>query len=44
MQKRLLTIGFEPVGSTADEFTRYIAAEMAKYEKIIKDANIRLEQ
>jgi tripartite-type tricarboxylate transporter receptor subunit TctC len=43
VQKRLLTIGFEPVGSTADEFSQYIASEMAKYQKIIQDANIKVE-
>ena len=41
--QRLLTIGFEPVGSTADEFSKYIKEEMAKYEKIIKAANIKLD-
>ena len=41
--QRLLTIGFEPVGSTASEFSKYIKDEMAKYEKIIKAANIKLD-
>ena len=40
--QRLLTIGFEPVGSTADEFSKYIKDEMAKYDQIIKAANIQL--
>ncbi len=43
VQQRLLTIGFEPVGSTSDEFSKYIASEMAKYQKIIQDANIKVE-
>ena len=43
VQQRLLTIGFEPVGSSAEEFVRYIASEMAKYEKIIKAANIKVD-
>jgi tripartite-type tricarboxylate transporter receptor subunit TctC len=43
VQQRLLTIGFEPVGSTAGDFARYIATEMAKYEQIIRNANIKLE-
>ena len=43
IQKRLLTIGFEPVGSTAAEFSQYIVSEMAKYEQIIKSANIKVE-
>jgi tripartite-type tricarboxylate transporter receptor subunit TctC len=43
VQQRLLTIGFEPVGSTAGDFARYIATEMAKYEQIIRNASIKLE-
>lgn len=41
--QRLLTIGFEPVGSTSAEFDKYIKDEMTKYEKIIKAANIKLD-
>lgn len=41
--QRLLTIGFEPVGSTASEFSAYIKDEMAKYDRIIKAANIKLD-
>jgi tripartite-type tricarboxylate transporter receptor subunit TctC len=41
--KRLETIGFEPAGSTADQFAKNIADEMAKYQQIIKDAKIKLE-
>jgi len=43
VSQRLLSIGFNPVGSTANEFTKYIASEMAKYEKIIKAANIKID-
>ncbi len=43
VSQRLLSIGFNPVGSTANEFTKYIASEMAKYEKIIKAANISVQ-
>jgi tripartite-type tricarboxylate transporter receptor subunit TctC len=43
VQQRLLTFGFEPVGSSPVEFAKYIASEMAKYEKIIKDANIKAD-
>ncbi len=43
VSQRLLTIGFEPVGSTAPEFDKYIKDEMSKYEKIIKAANIKLD-
>ena len=43
VSQRLLTIGFEPVGSTADEFAKYIKDEMTKYGAIIKAANIKLK-
>jgi tripartite-type tricarboxylate transporter receptor subunit TctC len=42
VQKRLITIGFDPVGSNPGEFAKYITDEMAKYEKVIKDANIKV--
>ena len=43
VQERMSAQGFESVGSTADEFARYVNAEMAKYGKIIKDANIKID-
>ena len=43
MTKRLLDTGFEPVGSTAAEFSKYIDSEMTKYRKIISDANIKVD-
>jgi len=43
VQQRLTVQGFEAVGSTADEFGKYIGTEMAKYGKIIKDANIKVD-
>jgi tripartite-type tricarboxylate transporter receptor subunit TctC len=33
--------GFEPVGSTPDEFARFLPAEIAKWEKTIKAAGIK---
>jgi tripartite-type tricarboxylate transporter receptor subunit TctC len=43
VQQRLNVQGFEAIGSTADYFTKYIADEMAKYGKIIKDAAIKVD-
>jgi tripartite-type tricarboxylate transporter receptor subunit TctC len=40
---RLATLGFEPIGSTAAEFAKYIDAESARYSQIIKDAKIKAE-
>ena len=43
MKERLNTLGFEAIGSTSDHFARFITDEMAKYGKIIRDANIKTE-
>jgi len=40
---RLLAQGFEPVGSTPEEFGAYIKSEIAKWGKVIKAAGIRAE-
>jgi tripartite-type tricarboxylate transporter receptor subunit TctC len=41
--KALVDYGFVPSGSTPEEFKAYIKQESAKYAKLIKAANIRLE-
>ena len=43
MKERLAKLGFEAKGGTAEDFANYIRVEMAKYEKIIKDAKIKVE-
>jgi tripartite-type tricarboxylate transporter receptor subunit TctC len=43
VKARLTTLGFEAIGSTPDYFAKYIESEMAKYGKIIHDANIKAE-
>jgi tripartite-type tricarboxylate transporter receptor subunit TctC len=43
VRERFALLGFEPLGSTPDYFAGYIRGEMAKYEQIIKDANIKAE-
>jgi tripartite-type tricarboxylate transporter receptor subunit TctC len=43
VKARLNGIGFEPIGSGGEQFATYIRDEMAKYEKIIKDAKIKVE-
>ena len=43
VKARLATLGFEGIGSTPDYFAKYIVSEMAKYGKIIHDANIKVE-
>jgi tripartite-type tricarboxylate transporter receptor subunit TctC len=43
VKERLSTLGFEAIGSTPEYFAKYIAAEMEKYGKIVRDANIKAE-
>jgi tripartite-type tricarboxylate transporter receptor subunit TctC len=43
VKARLTALGFEAIGSTPDYFAKYIDSEMAKYGKIIHDANIKAE-
>jgi tripartite-type tricarboxylate transporter receptor subunit TctC len=43
VKARLTALGFEAIGSTPDYFATYITSEMAKYGKIIHDANIKAE-
>lgn len=41
--ERLASDGNNPVGSTPDEFTRYMAAEIAKWAKLNKSLRIRVD-
>ncbi|MEA2914714.1 MAG: hypothetical protein QOJ15_6795 [Bradyrhizobium sp.] len=43
MKLRLNALGFDPIGSNGERFATYIRDEMAKYEKIIRDAKIRVD-
>ena len=43
VKQRLNALGFDPTGSGGEQFATYIRDEMAKYEKIIKDAKIKVE-
>ncbi|HEV7822519.1 MAG TPA: tripartite tricarboxylate transporter substrate binding protein [Burkholderiales bacterium] len=40
---RLRDLGYEPVGGTPQAFAAYIKSELAKWEKVIKAANIKGE-
>src|SRR6266498_1377913 len=43
VKQRLNALGFDLIGSGSEQFAMYIRDEMAKYEKIIKDAKIKVE-
>jgi len=41
VRERLATLGFEPIGSTPEEFAVRIKSEIAKWAKIVRAANIQ---
>ena len=41
--ERLAPDGGEPVGSTAEQFARYIAADIARWSKLVKETGMRFE-
>ncbi|MEO7403585.1 MAG: tripartite tricarboxylate transporter substrate binding protein [Burkholderiales bacterium] len=43
LNERLAPQGFEPTGSTPEQFAAYVRDEIAKYAKIVRDANIKVE-
>ncbi|MPZ45239.1 MAG: tripartite tricarboxylate transporter substrate binding protein [Betaproteobacteria bacterium] len=42
MRERLLGLGAQPAGSTPEELARFVKAEVAKWAKVIRDANVTL--
>jgi tripartite-type tricarboxylate transporter receptor subunit TctC len=42
VKAKLASLGFEPIGNSADEFAAWIKAEVAKWAKVIRDAKIKL--
>lgn len=42
VKERLASLGFEPIGSTPDQFGAWIKAEVAKWAKVMHDTNIRM--
>ena len=42
VKERLAKLGFDPIGSTPDEFAAWIKTEVAKWAKVIRDANIKM--
>ena len=43
VRERYLSEGFEPVGNTPSEFAAQIKSDLARWNKVVKDANIRIE-
>ena len=43
IKDRLITMGFDPVASTPQEFSAHIAAESDKWRKVVREGNIKIE-
>ena len=43
VRDRYLVLGIDPVGNLPDQFSEQIRADLARWEKVVKAANIRLE-
>jgi tripartite-type tricarboxylate transporter receptor subunit TctC len=43
IKERFLQLGIDPVGGTSAEFTQFLKDEVAKWAKVIKDANVRID-
>ena len=43
MQERLRNDGMEAAHNTPEEFSRFIAADIAKWTKVVKAGNIRID-
>jgi tripartite-type tricarboxylate transporter receptor subunit TctC len=43
VKERFAAIGFEPIGTTPEEFAARIKVEVPRWEKIIREANIRVD-
>jgi tripartite-type tricarboxylate transporter receptor subunit TctC len=43
MRSRLVTLGYEPVASTNEEFAKLIETELETWRMVIQKANIRTQ-
>jgi tripartite-type tricarboxylate transporter receptor subunit TctC len=43
IQDRMAAMGIEPVGSSSEEFRAFLRAEIAKWARVVRDANIRAD-
>jgi tripartite-type tricarboxylate transporter receptor subunit TctC len=43
VHERIAALGAEPVGSTPEQFAAHIKSEIAKWAKVIKEANVELQ-
>lgn len=43
MQERMVGLGLEPAGGSAEQFASFVREDIARWAKVIKDANVRAE-
>jgi len=43
IRERFAAVGFEPIGTTPGAFAAYIRAEVPRWAKIVRDADIKVE-
>jgi tripartite-type tricarboxylate transporter receptor subunit TctC len=43
VREKLVASGSEPVGNTPEEFLAHVRRELARWDKVIRDNNIRAE-
>ena len=43
LRDRIVQVGIDPVGNTPEEFTQFLRDEIAKWGKVIKAANVKVE-
>jgi tripartite-type tricarboxylate transporter receptor subunit TctC len=43
MREKLASLGFDPVGSTPEQFDRYIRAEIPKWTRVVKESGAKVE-
>jgi tripartite-type tricarboxylate transporter receptor subunit TctC len=44
VQEALTKLGVDPGGGTSDEFGTMVRSEIVRWTKIVKDANIKVQQ
>lgn len=43
IRERFVQLGIEPVGNTSAEFAQFLRVEVEKWAKVIKDANVKID-
>ena len=43
LRERFITLGIDPAGTTPEEFTKFLQNEVAKWGKVIRAANVKIE-